>query len=300
MNDLNYKLNYNCICILCIKPHEIIINFLQKLNDYILKNNQNYDIYLLCDDNSKTYQDNNIKIIQINDLECESNSYINIDKIHFNRSIAWDKVLYYFCKNNNYKNYWFLEEDVFIPTVKTIQDIDNKYPDADLLSNSNGIKHTDNPLDWHWHLMKMDSNINDDNNKQYLETYIDIRNHEYYKHHPHQHYLQFGKNEGRIYGTEKYFFDLPWYSSMCCGVRISNKLLIEIEKFVKNNNTLAFHEFIFNTLAMKTDCIVENPKELSGIVYRHDWEINDIDNTILYHPIKDLNVQDKYRKLINK
>jgi hypothetical protein len=32
-----------------------------------------------------------------------------------------------------YSKIWFIEEDVFIPTLRTISDIDEKYPSADLL-----------------------------------------------------------------------------------------------------------------------------------------------------------------------
>ena len=41
--------------------------------------------------------------------------------------MALDKSLYYFSKYNNFDDYWFLEEDVFIPSVKTIPYLDKKY-----------------------------------------------------------------------------------------------------------------------------------------------------------------------------
>ena len=51
-----------------------------------------------------------------------------------------EKALYYFYKNDiNYDHIWFIEEDVFIPTIETIKNIDIKYPDNDLLVSGNKI-----------------------------------------------------------------------------------------------------------------------------------------------------------------
>ena len=47
---------------------------------------------------------------------------------------AWEKALYYFCKIEVEHEYvWFIEDDVFIPSVDLIAEIDAKHPDADLL-----------------------------------------------------------------------------------------------------------------------------------------------------------------------
>jgi hypothetical protein len=43
-----------------------------------------------------------------------------------------------------------IEEDVFIPDIDTIKNLDLKYPIADLLCASNNIKNTRFFLDWHW------------------------------------------------------------------------------------------------------------------------------------------------------
>jgi hypothetical protein len=75
------------------------------------------------------------------------------------RSSSRDKSLYYFCKLSKieYENIWFLEEDVFIPTINTISDIDEKYKEyIDLLSPSN-LVFNENLKDlkkWHWELVK--------------------------------------------------------------------------------------------------------------------------------------------------
>ena len=66
------------------------------------------------------------------------------------RACSRDKALYYFCRNNiPFKHLWFIEEDVFIPTIHTIENINKKYPFADLLCKSNGIVY-ERRTDWHW------------------------------------------------------------------------------------------------------------------------------------------------------
>ena len=60
----------------------------------------------------------------------------------------------YFSYNNRYKNYWVLENDVFVPSVDTIPRIDGKYEGGDILCSSHAVKEDDAVLDWHWQRMK--------------------------------------------------------------------------------------------------------------------------------------------------
>ena len=112
----------DCICILSIKPHEIWINFLKKMYN---KYNKKFDIYIIVDDNSKIYESPpEIKIIQLDDNNVKNSSFINSCICTIQKTpISWDKALYYFCKNNNYNNYWFIEDDVFIPTIDIINNL---------------------------------------------------------------------------------------------------------------------------------------------------------------------------------
>ena len=57
-----------------------------------------------------------------------------------NKALSRDKALYYFCRYGiKYKYLWMIEEDVFIPNNKTIENIDNKHKNGDLLVASNDI-----------------------------------------------------------------------------------------------------------------------------------------------------------------
>lgn len=91
-----------------------------------------------------------------------------------------------------------------------------------------------------------------------------------------------------LWFTVKDKLNLPWCKSMTCACRISNKLLNIINNYVKNNNTLQFHEAMFNTLAYQNNCLINNPKELENIHYRTGWDIYNLDLNKIYHPIKEL------------
>ena len=150
----------DCICILSIKPHEIWINFLKKMYN---KYNKKFDIYIIVDDNSKIYESPpEIKIIQLDDNIVKNSSFINSCICTIQKTpISWDKALYYFCKNNNYNNYWFIEDDVFIPTIDIINNLYENYvlDDVDVIVNA---YHENNiyKKDWHWHNMYIKEDIN--------------------------------------------------------------------------------------------------------------------------------------------
>jgi hypothetical protein len=77
---------------------------------------------------------------------------------------------------------------------------------------------------------------------------------------------------------------------MVCACGMSRKLLDEIKKYVKRNNTLFYIEVMFNTLAMQARLKVTDVKELKSIVWMGDWDIDEfllLPNNI-FHPRKDI------------
>ena len=65
--------------------------------------------------------------------------------------IAWDKFLYSFCAldNTTYDFVMVFEDDVFIPSIKTITNFYEKYKKFDLIT-ANNFKKEDAIMDWHW------------------------------------------------------------------------------------------------------------------------------------------------------
>jgi hypothetical protein len=236
----------NIICFLTVNPNELFYNFVKKLQNH----NKNYDIYICIDNNDYTIPNynNEIKLIKINNSICEEAGYKSSVLWLDNKACSRDKSLYYFNNNNiNYDYIWFLEEDVFIPSVNTIEVIDNKYNTGDLLvSEHNIINNRRN--DWHWKRINRQIKINP-----------------------------------------------PYASSMICAIRCSKKLLKCIDEYVKKYNNLFMDEALFNTISLKNKLIVNPIIELSSIVWRRDWKQEDINSSYLYHPIKCIMTQYKYR-----
>jgi hypothetical protein len=138
------------LCLICHRPNDIWLKFLNKF--------VNYDVYVLIDDNTKTYSTEfkNLNVIQVQNEDCKESGFCDVnffmDKHIF--IAGWDKALYYFAvKNTNYKNIWFIEDDVFFANETTLVNIDNQYPVADLLANTITSK-TENPTWPHWKLIE--------------------------------------------------------------------------------------------------------------------------------------------------
>jgi len=88
------------------------------------------------------------------DAACRAAGYwgVNVDVIR-KTPIAWDKALHYFCTGPGraYERVWFIEDDVFIPTVDTLARIDAAHPHADIVSR-NSESGTD-AGGWPWRLI---------------------------------------------------------------------------------------------------------------------------------------------------
>lgn len=140
----------NIICLLSVRPCIKTYNFFKDI-----KLNTEYEVYIVIDDNNYDIPgyDGVVKIIKINNNECENNGFKSTVLGLDNKACSRDKALYYFTKKPIDYNYiWFVEEDVFIPSIHTIENIDKKYITYDLLVNDHVItreKHTD----WHWELI---------------------------------------------------------------------------------------------------------------------------------------------------
>jgi hypothetical protein len=130
-------------------PNKLWCNFLNLFKKYkivIIVDNNNFNLHEF----KNSYK--NINFIQIEDIKCKLNGYIDTNFILNKLISGWDKALYYFgVEDNNYDFVWFIEDDVFFYNEDTLLQIDSQYINSDLLSNkyhtnSNGEKNT-----WHWH-----------------------------------------------------------------------------------------------------------------------------------------------------
>ena len=203
----------NCIIIQTVNPNPIMIDFLTQLYDYTYEKKLDYTLYVVVDNNQKnTKIQKRLSISKLIQKKLQKKvlkiPYYVIITYLIKKSNRLHLIKHYIIFLNTiiYDNYWLLEDDVFIPSVKTIPMLDKKYKQADLLVSNNGIKEDYKP-DWHWVLMVK-------NNKSRTRK------------------TKVKKMENAK--LEDFYFPLPWYHSWCPVLRISNNLLREINKFVKN------------------------------------------------------------------
>ena len=117
------------------------------------------------------------------------------------------------------------------------------------------------------------------------------------------------KNEANLDGNFSWLWrqaamaklPLPWYCSMVPALGMSKKLIECINNYVKKNNELLLTEILFNTIAMHNNLKVIIAPELSTIVYRNKWTVDDFKKNKynLYHPVKDIENHEKYRNELN-
>jgi len=86
----------------------------------------------------------------------------------------------------------------------------------------------------------------------------------------------------------------PWGASMICAIRCSKKLMENIFSFVKIYKTLFLDEVLFNSIAIFNNLSIKTIPELSTILWRKKggWKLNEIKESNLYHPIK--NIKEQY------
>ena len=156
---MNPSIIKNKLALICFKPNDIYLEFLNKFS--------NYEVYIIIDDNSANYtalycrKYTNLTFIQIHDKVCKQYGFTNVNKIGVKKLISgWDKALCYFALNFKNSNtnlntkVWFIEDDVFFHNEYTLINIDAKYPDYDLLANSD-FKQATNKNDWLWNYIRI-------------------------------------------------------------------------------------------------------------------------------------------------
>ena len=261
----------NIICFLTLRPSKLFYNFCKKL----IKDN--YDVYICIDDNSYNIPDydNIIKIIKIDNQECINAGFKSTVLYFQDKACARDKALYYFCKNDiNYNFIWFIEEDVFLPTSKIIYNLDNKYPNGDLLCREHRkitIKDYKQPIKFVF------------TNKLITKYNLHDQKVPFQK-------VPFGDLVSKInLGQTEYTV------GMISAIRVTKKLMNIINNFAQENKTLFIDEVLFTTLSYKYNLLIITPIEFNTILFNKQWNKNDININNLYHPIKDINIQYEYR-----
>ena len=233
------------ICLITFKPNIVYLDFLNKFN--------NYDIYVIIDDNVDDYsiiitQYPKINFIQINNNDCLTSGFKNTSYVTLKKDVTgWDKALHYFANVKSMYDYvWFMEDDIYFYNENTLTNIDIKYNDQDILCNSSFEEAKLN--EWLWHLIKIN-------------------------------------------------LPPPYYCGMMCITRFSKNMLMAIKDYASKNNTLFFLEALFPTIAVKYNLKYHtNLDEFITVTHRDVHDLNKLNKTNLYHPMKNIKNHIEARK----
>ena len=145
----------NAIVFLCKDLSRSLCEFANKVQNY------GFNVLVIVDNKyslSQMTTTDKFNCCVVDDEVCEKSGYVGCNitgsETHIKKKvIAWDKFLYVVCEsdyaNTKFPFYWVFEEDVFIPSVDTIKNLNEKYSKNDLVCANNFHKSYE-ANDWHW------------------------------------------------------------------------------------------------------------------------------------------------------
>ena len=119
------------LCFLSVRPsmdfYDLCVRFVPFYNVFVCVDDNDYPI---------PWNHDQIQIIRLPNQLCEENGYHSTVVYFQKKACSRDKALYYFSEMHPLsfqEQIWFIEEDVYLPTVNTLTRLDQKYKHADLL-----------------------------------------------------------------------------------------------------------------------------------------------------------------------
>ena len=149
--------NQNIFCLLTRSPDIVWLDFLDLFYGcyrvFVVIDSQEDYSYL-----KSKYTE--ITFVQISSKECRKAGYSNSDYM-FKKIVATDMAFYYFNRiETSYNHIWFCEDDVFFKDEDVLLGIDNKFPNADLITNNIHINRDGKNDGWrHWHSVGKTLNV---------------------------------------------------------------------------------------------------------------------------------------------
>jgi hypothetical protein len=252
--------------ILSYEPTHEMIDFILDVNKktscegFIVVDNNNY----VPPRDVKRY------ILQMDDNLCYNSGFRNVNFVIKKKITAWDKVLYFLCRVlRDIEFTWIVEDDVFVPSMKSIEKMTQKYKEYDLITASDIPNKSENRNFWHWHHMP-----------KYMNT------------------------DSPTLSVEK----VGWYRSMACAIGISRRLLYNINLHTLAYKQLMFIEFMFNTICHQAGLSNKTAPEFLYVVWRknsheNNWTQEDVlgeSSEYWYHPIKNREDHYELHKILDK
>lgn len=118
------------ICFITKRPNKNLIQLALELTQHT-----NFHPIIVIDDNKYDDYIINKSLIKLDDAEVVKKGYSLSNYQHVKKNPSgWDKALFYCCEQLKDAEYvWFIEDDVFIPSIEALVALDIKSGDADLV-----------------------------------------------------------------------------------------------------------------------------------------------------------------------
>lgn len=265
----------NAVVFLTRSPLPFLIDFATTLT-------LDYDVFICVDEFPFCPPEaaSAVTFISCSDEECIADGYQCLTS--FKKATAWDKAMRYFATQKRAENAdqenagqkagaaqrktWFIEDDVLIPNRKTLQRIDEKYPDADLLSAPRIFRDDEPKKKWHWHWAEKSAL-----NKPWARSYVcALRLSDKML----RRVQQYAEKYKRLEFLEFFFHSLALATFSSASAPSSSP-----------------------STSSSTEILVECPEEMKSIVYRGGWRQEQIRPENLYHSIKRPRAHIRYHKL---
>lgn len=94
-------------------------------------------------------------------------------------------------------------------------------------------------------------------------------------------------------------FQPPYYCGMMCACRMGRKMLDALKDYSIRHKTLFFLEACFPIIAKKYDLQYANPEEIKTVTHRNQFAIEEFNRTNIFHPAKDIILNEKIREHIH-
>jgi hypothetical protein len=263
-----------------------------------------YQVFVVIDDNDfKTNIDDRqaypqINVIQIDDNECGGEGFVNFNPVVVKKSgcSAWEKALYYICRQNNVnENVWFIEDDVFVPSYEAILKADRKYPVVDVLSAENEVNESGELGEWYWW-----RSVPRSFQPPWAKSMVCA--------------VRLSREVLRAFDTlikvnKRTLCIEDRHARLVDALRQKAQHLLRRSFLIESAfSALASHfprklffiEYTFNTLALHNKLSVVRAEVLSGVTWRKEWDVSEMNSSILYHPVKDIRLHTRYRKILGE
>ena len=143
----------SAVCFLTAIPSPQTIQFARQL----ARSTSSPDVFILVDNNTfaaPVDDSTTVRYLQFNDTVCSETGFWRSGAFGINKDCsAWDKALFFFASVSVHHHFvWFLEEDVFVPSVQALLSLHELYSTtADLVAAGIGYNFDGHMEEWvHW------------------------------------------------------------------------------------------------------------------------------------------------------